>query len=100
MQAERYWLRRHTRSHWRPLVGMALLTAAVASVVLAALAGAHRDATSFDRLKAVSRPADVVVLPNQPGFDWTPIARLPEVATVGTFTISFVQVPRSTAWSP
>jgi putative ABC transport system ATP-binding protein len=46
---------------------------------VSAVIGARRDATSFERLAERTRPATAMALPNDPGFDWTPVGALPYV---------------------
>ena len=83
------WLRLDLRRRWRSLVILALLIALSAGVVLTAVAGARRGDTAFDRLWARTLPADVTVLPNQPGFDWSKVAAIPGVTAVGLFSVYY-----------
>jgi hypothetical protein len=81
------WTRIEFRRRWRSLLTLALLVAVSTATILTAFAGARRSQTALDRLWARSLPATVTALPNQPGFQWGKIRRLPEVAAVATFAV-------------
>lgn len=83
------WFRLDVRRRWRSLVVLALLVALTAGTVLAALAGARRGQSAYDRLWARTLPADVAVLANEPGFDWSKVEALPEVSATGLFVVYY-----------
>ncbi len=79
------WLRHGFRHRWLSLVVLGLLVAVATTMVLTASAGARRGESAVDRLLSITEPATAVVLPNQPGFDWAAVRKLPEVEAVTTF---------------
>jgi FtsX-like permease family protein len=83
------WLRLEFRRRWRSLAVLALLVAISAGVVITSLAAARRGASVVHRLESRTQPATVAVLPNQPGFDWTKVQQLPEVAALSTFVVDY-----------
>lgn len=87
MTAVRTWLRLDLRRRRRSLTVLALLIAFTTTAVLAAAAGARRGDSAIERLTADTLPLDLVVLPNEPGFDWDAVRRMPEVEAVSTFVV-------------
>jgi hypothetical protein len=87
------WARLDLRRRWPSLVLLLLLSAVSAATVLTAAAGAHRGATAVDRLRAATLPADVFILPNERGFDWTEIKKLPYVEALAELAITDPIVP-------
>lgn len=79
------WFRIDARRRWRSLVVLALLIAVSGATVLTAVAGARRGETALPRLTARTLPATVEVAALQPGFDWEPVRRLPEVEAMATY---------------
>ncbi|HEY1641793.1 MAG TPA: FtsX-like permease family protein [Streptosporangiaceae bacterium] len=82
------WLRIEARRHWRSLAAIAVLVALATATVLAAVAGARRGDSTFQRLWGRTLPTTVSVLPNQPGFDWSKISALPEVIALTKFAVA------------
>lgn len=77
------------------MLALGVLTGVAAAVSLAALAGARRADTAYDRLSEATGAADAVVFASQADIyapDWSPVAELPYVEAAGSFGIPFVQV--------
>lgn len=87
------WARLDVRRRWRSLVVLSLLTMVSGAVVLTAAAGAHRGGTAADRLRAVTLPADVIIVPNELDFDYSEIAKLPYVEALARLAITDAIVP-------
>lgn len=83
------WLRLDLRRRWRSLAVLMLLIVVAGTTVMTTLAGARRSASALSRLMARTLPATSAVLPNTPGFDWSKIAALPEVAALNRFVVSY-----------
>ncbi len=89
----RSWLRLELRRRWRSLTVLALLIGIAVTTVFAALAGARRGASAQERLDRLSLPSTAMILANTPGFDWRPVARLPEVEVLTTFVVDYAMTP-------
>lgn len=87
MRAVAAWLRLDIRRRARSLVVLTLLLAFSCALVLAVTAGARRDGSAMQRLRAGSLPATALMLPNTPGFDWDAVRALPNVEAVGEFPL-------------
>jgi cell division protein FtsX len=83
------WLRLELRRRWRSLTVLALLIAVTGGVVFTSLAAARRGASALTRLEHRTLPATTAVLANTPGFDWTKIEALPEVAALTKFVVDY-----------
>lgn len=84
------WLRIDLRRRWRSLAALGLLIVLAGVIVVAFAAGARRGTSALPRLERVTRPATAAVLPNLPGFDWSRVEALPEVASVSTIAIDYL----------
>ena len=82
------WVRLELRRRLRSLVVLALLVALTTATVMTAVAGARRGSTAVERLLERTQPATIAVLPNDPAFDWGPVAELPGVEALARFPIS------------
>ena len=80
------WMRIELRRRWRSLVVLALLVAISSGTVFTALAGARRAASAIDRLQAQTLPADAIVTPFEPHFDWDIVRALPQVEALATYS--------------
>ena len=83
------WLRLEIRRRWRSLAVIALLVALSSAVVMTSLAAARRGASTVTRLGGRTLPNTLALLPNQPGFDWSKIATLPEVDSIARFVVDY-----------
>ncbi|MEO7429718.1 MAG: FtsX-like permease family protein, partial [Acidimicrobiales bacterium] len=82
------WVRLDLRRRVRSLAVLALLVALATATVMTAVAGARRGSTAMERLLDRTQPATIAVLPNDPEFDWGPVAELPGVEALARFPIS------------
>lgn len=79
------WARVDVRRRWRSLVVLAVLVALSAATVMTAVAGARRAESALDRLLQATDAATVQIPVFEPGFDWAPVERLPEVEASARF---------------
>ncbi|MDQ6909248.1 MAG: ABC transporter permease [Actinomycetota bacterium] len=89
------WARAELRARWRSLVALGVLAGVVVGLSAAAVAGARRTDTSFERLRARTNAADAIVFPGQVGVynqDWTALTARPEIAELARWKISFGRV--------
>jgi hypothetical protein len=91
-KAVRSWFRLDFRRRWRSLAVLGVLVALAAGTVMTAVAGANRGATAIDRLAAQTLPADAMILPNEPGFDWAAVRAMPPVEALSTFVVSGYEI--------
>ncbi len=89
--AVRLVARASSRRRWRSLVILALLAAATAGVATAAIDGAHRSSSAYDRLHEEARGADAIVFATFADIfdaDWTGVLEDPSVEAAGTFSLA------------
>ena len=72
-------LRTGARSRWRAWVALALLVGVAGGIILAALAGAERTETSYDRFLRWSNASDLVLFNAADPVDFEQVRALPEV---------------------
>ena len=90
-----YWARRETAQRWRALVVLGLLGGLAGGVAFAALAGARRTDTVYDRWRAATRAPDAIVFATQVNIfpaDFSKVRKLPEVETAGEFVLPYVTI--------
>jgi hypothetical protein len=85
---------------WRSVLVLALLVGIGGGATLAAVAGARRTASAFDRFLAEDRPADVLVNASSLGPEQLDeVERLPQVAALARLSV-FVLMPEAATSSP
>ncbi len=82
------WVGHDAARRWRSALVLAVLLSIGGGVVLSGFVGARRNATALTRLAARVLPATAMALPNEPGFDWGPVADLPYVRSMHLFAVS------------
>lgn len=79
MAATRLCARRELRRRWRSHLALAVLVAVVGGTVLAAIAGAHRTSTAFDRFLVYSGVPDTFAVVGDDEAQLDRVRRLPQV---------------------
>lgn len=85
------WATVEIRRRWRSLVALGLIAGIAAGVAIAAVAGARRTDTAWDRLRDATNAADAIVFTSQAGIydpaelDYDTFESLPYVTSVGAF---------------
>jgi ABC-type lipoprotein release transport system permease subunit len=91
MAAVWFWARRELVNRWRALVVLGILAGVAGGIATAAVAGARRTSTVFDRWKEATAAPDAIVFATQVGIfdaDYTPVIDLPEVVDAATFSLA------------
>jgi ABC-type lipoprotein release transport system permease subunit len=90
--AVRLWSRSELGRRWPALTLLGILGGLAAGLAMAAVDGANRTETAYDRMRTEQLAADVVFFPSQVGvydLDVTRLSELPEVAAWAGFASTF-----------
>lgn len=85
------WAGNEIARRWRALVALGVLAGLVGGLVLAAVAGARRTSTAYERYREATGRADAIVFATLLGIfgaDYSPVRDLPEVEDAGEFTLT------------
>jgi ABC-type lipoprotein release transport system permease subunit len=91
--AVRLWARSELGRRWRALVALGIIAGVAAGLALAAVAGARRTSTAYERWRTATAAPDAIVFGTQVGAhdtDYTPVLKLPEVVAAGQFELAQV----------
>ncbi len=97
--AVRLWSSSELRRRWLALVLLGILAGLAAGLAIAAIDGAGRTTTAYERMRTRYGAADAVFFPSQIGIgdaDITKLGELPEVAAYGGFSLTpseFDEIP-------
>jgi len=89
------WARNEVARRWKGLVALGVLAGLVGGLALAAVAGARRTSTAYERFREATGRSDAIVFATLIGVidaDYTPVRNLPEVEDAGEFTLTPVRV--------
>ncbi|HEX2701174.1 MAG TPA: FtsX-like permease family protein [Acidimicrobiales bacterium] len=87
--------RSELRRRWRALVSLGVIAGLAAGLTLAAVAGARRTSTAYERNRAATAAPDALVFATQVGIedqDYSAVLDLPEVVDGGTFNLAPVGI--------
>lgn len=87
------WVAHDVRRRPVRLLALALFVAFGAGAVASAADGARRSHSAPDRAIDAVVPAHAIAVPNEPGFDWQPIAQLDIVEDLTEFAVLYFEVP-------
>lgn len=85
------WVRNEVARRWRTLIALGVLAGLAGGLALAAVAGARRTSTVYERFREATGRSDAIVFATQIGVmdaDYGPIRRLPEVEDAGEFALA------------
>ena len=89
------WTRGELRRRWRALLLLGILGGLVGGLALAAVAGARRTDTAYQRFREATGRSDAIVFGTLVGLvpaDYGPVRALPEVEDAGEFTLAPLEV--------
>jgi ABC-type lipoprotein release transport system permease subunit len=86
------WIRHDLRRRGLRLIALMAFTAIGGAALVTMAAGVRRSDSVVDRIVSVVRPATAIVVPNQPGFDWAPVADLPMVDDLVEFPVLYFEI--------
>ena len=85
------WVRNEVARRWRALIALGVLAGLAGGLALAAVAGARRTSTAYERFREATGRSDAVVFGTLIGVldaDYGPGRRMPEVEDAGAFTLA------------
>lgn len=85
------WAGRETARRWRALVALGVLAGLAGGLALAAVAGARRTETAYQRFREATGRSDAIVFATLAGVydpDYTAVRNLPEVEDAGEFALA------------
>jgi ABC-type lipoprotein release transport system permease subunit len=91
----RAWARIELAGRWRALVVLGILAGLAGGLGLAAVSGARRTATVYDRFRQATAAPDAILFATQLGIfdqDYSAVVQLPEVLDAGTFNLAPVGI--------
>ncbi len=86
------WLRHDLTRRAARVSALALFVMLASGIAIAAVAGVRRSASVVERYMEAVRPATVIAVPNDPDFDWSGVAALPEVEALVKFPVLYFQL--------
>ena len=84
------WVRNELTRRWKALVALGVLAGVVGGLAIAAVAGARRTSTAFERFREATGRSDAIVFGTLLGMalDYAPVRALPEVEDAGEFALA------------
>lgn len=89
------WVRNEIGRRWRALVALGVFAGLVGGLTLAAIAGARRTSTAYERFREATGRSDAIVFASLVGVvdaDYAPVRDLPEVEDAGEFVFAPVGI--------